>query len=227
MLNETVKKVMKASAMETIVNLKKNKIDAYYVEKKEDVAAQVKALLKKGETVSFGGSMTLFETGVMDLLQNGDYHLLDRNAKGLKREDIAEIYRKSFYADTYLASANAITRHGEIYEVDGTGNRVAAITWGPKQVILIAGINKLTPDLKTAIERVKNIACPSNATRLNANTSCTKTGHCINPHCTENNLMALNAGSCPNSLCSISTVFSHQLQEFRIKVIITGDNLGF
>ncbi|MCH3916798.1 MAG: lactate utilization protein [Spirochaetia bacterium] len=226
-MDEHNKACFKANAMETIENLKKNQITAYYVEDKQQAVQKVTSLLKAGETVSVGGSMTLFETGIIDLLRNGTYKFLDRYEKGLTKDQVNEIYRKSFYADTYLASANAVTRHGEILEVDGNGNRVAAITWGPKQVILVVGINKITQDLSSAVERVKNIATPSNTRRLKVDTFCMKHGHCISPYCDAHNLMALSAGSCPDSICSISTVFSHQLHAGRIKVIIVGEQLGY
>jgi hypothetical protein len=211
----------------TIKALKKNNIDARFLETTEDVVPAVTSLLTKGESVAVGGSVTLKETGLLDLLRNGDYTFYDRYKPGLDKKGISEVMHKSFFVDTYLASANAVTEHGELYCVDGTSNRVAALLYGPKQVILVVSWDKIVPDLVSAILRVKQLAAPSNARRLNTGAYCVESAKCINAHCDANNLMALTAGACEHTICSNYVVFSHQQIEGRMKVLIIGESLGY
>ena len=126
-MNENIKWVNEKKIEKTINNLKKNNISGYYVKDNDELINLIKDIAKEGEVVSVGGSMSLFESKVIELLRSGRYEFLDRYKKDLTQEDIKEIYRKSFFADTYFASANAITEDGKIFNVDGNGNRVAAI----------------------------------------------------------------------------------------------------
>ncbi len=182
----------------------------------EEALDIVASLLNPGDTVSVGGSMTLNETGVIDLLQNGDYNYLDRYEKGLSREQIEDIFRQSFFADAYITSSNAITERGELYNVDGNGNRVAAMIFGPKSVIVVAGYNKIVRDIEEAKRRVAEIAAPANAIRLNTGTPCTSAGRCLN--C-----------SSDNRICVSTTIIGRQRasQKDRIKVILVGEELGY
>ncbi|MDC7231148.1 MAG: lactate utilization protein [Sphaerochaetaceae bacterium] len=211
----------------TIKALKKNNIDARFLETIDDVIPSVISLLTKGESVAVGGSVTLKETGLLDLLRNGDYTFYDRYKPGLDKEGVTEVMHQSFFVDTYLASANAVTEHGELYCVDGTSNRVAALLYGPKQVILVVSWDKIVPDLVSAILRVKQLAAPANARRLDTGAYCVESGKCINAHCDANNLMALTAGACEHTICSNYVVFSHQQIEGRMKVLIIGESLGY
>jgi hypothetical protein len=211
----------------TIKALALNNIKASFLPSMEEVLPMVTSLLKKGESVAIGGSMTLKETGVLDLLGNGEYDFHDRYAKGLSPQQIRQVFLDSFSVDTYLASANAITEHGEIYCVDGNSNRVAAMIYGPKQVVLVVSWDKIVPDLASAIVRVKEIAAPANAIRLDTDTYCKKNGRCINPTCSTNNLMALGAGVCEHTICSNYVVFSRQHTADRLKVLIVGESLGY
>jgi len=163
----------------TIVNLEKNNIKAYYAKSDDEIFQTIKDIVKDGETVSVGGSMTLFETKIIDFLRSGRYNFLDRYKENLTQTDLKEIYRKSFSANTYFASANAITEEGEIFNVDGNGNRVAAILYGPDKVILIVGVNKIVKNIDEAIKRNKDISGPANAKRLNLQTPCAKVGYCM------------------------------------------------
>ena len=132
-MNETVRKVIDA--------LRKNRMLAEYVPSKDDVVPLVKSLLTEGCTVATGGSRTLDETGVTALLRSGAYTYYDRNDPALSPEDKAAMTAKGATSDVYLCSSNAVTEHGELYNVDGFSNRVAAIANGPKKVILVVGIN--------------------------------------------------------------------------------------
>ena len=213
---------MTEKIQKVLTNLEKNNMQGIYVDKITDVVPKLKEFLSPGETVGVGGSMSLFESGVIDHLRSGGYNFLDRYADGLSREDITEIYIKSLSADTYILSTNAITENGELYNVDGNGNRVAALIFGPKSVIVVAGVNKIVKDIDAAITRVKTIASPKNCVRLNCYTYCKETGKCV---------AAENAdfSGCPSDarICCNYVVSSHQRIKNRIKVILVGEELGY
>ncbi len=182
----------------------------------EEALELVSSLINPGDTVGVGGSMTLFESGVIELLRSGSYNFLDRYEKGLSAEQIGKIYRECFSADCYIMSTNAVTERGELYNVDGNGNRVAALTFGPNSVIVIAGYNKIVRDLDEAKKRVCEIAAPANAVRLGLDTPCTQAGRCLN--C-----------SSDKRICVSSVVTGRQQlrQKDRIKVILVGEELGY
>lgn len=206
----------------TLESLKANRMETFYAEKKEDVVGIVKGILNKGDVISCGGSVTLSECGVMDLMRSGDYVFLDRAANGLRREDVLDIYSKTFSADAFLTSANAVTEKGELINVDGNGNRVAAVTFGPKTVICVVGANKIVENVQAGFKRVKMVAAPKNAVRLNTDTPCRTLGHCIYP----DGDIATGCKS-PDRLCAHYVVTGFQRSENRIKVIICGENLGY
>jgi len=213
-VDKNLKAVITKQVERTMNNLVKNNMMAFYVENRDEVVDKVAELINEGETVAVGGSITLAETGVLEHLRSGRYNFLDRYKEGLTKEDIEEIYRKSFFADTYLTSSNAITEDGELYNVDGNGNRVAAMIYGPKSVIVVAGINKIVKNADEAVERVRRIAAPANTVRLNKNTPCTKTGYCMDCR-TE------------DRICCSYTIFRQQREKGRIKVILVGESLGY
>ncbi len=211
----------------TIKSLAKNNIEARFVSSVQEVVPTIASLMKEGQSVAVGGSVTLDEAGVLDYIRSGPYVFHDRYRKGITKEELEDVFLKSFSVDTYLSSANALTEHGEIYCVDGRSNRVSAMLYGPKQVILIASWDKIVPDLISAILRVKTIAAPANATRLSTGTFCTEQGRCINATCDDRNLMALGAGACEHTICSNYVVFSHQQVAGRMKVLIVGESIGY
>ncbi|NLB79112.1 MAG: lactate utilization protein [Clostridiaceae bacterium] len=213
-MDKHIMSVINKQITRTMDNLVKNNMTAVFVENKDQVVAEVAEYIKEGEQVSVGGSMTLFETGIIDNLRSGRYNFLDRYMENMSRAQMDEIFRKSFFSDTYLTSTNAITENGELYNVDGYGNRVAAMIYGPKSVIVVAGINKIVKDLDQAVERVRRIAAPANSIRLDKNTPCTKTGYCVD--CKKD-----------DRICCSYTVLGHQKQKNRIKVILVGESLGY
>jgi len=198
----------------TIENLEKNNMNGYYVQTEEEALDIIKGLISEGDTVAVGGSMTLFETGVIELLRSGKYNFLDRYKEGLSPSDMKEIYRKSFFADAYFTGTNAITESGELYNVDGNGNRVAAMLYGPDKVIVVAGRNKIVKDIDQAILRVKETAGPANNVRLNRANPCTKTGCCMD--CKQE-----------GRICNEYTVIRRQGVKGRIHVIIINKDLGY
>lgn len=202
------------TANSIIENLKKRQIDGYYCKNSEEALKLACSFVTSGSTVSFGGSMTLEETGVLPHLRSReDITLFDR-AKASNLEETHAIYAQAFTADTFFMSTNAITLEGELVNIDGNGNRVAALIWGPKQVIILAGINKVCSNLEDAYHRVKNIASPPNCVRLNRNTPCASTGHC---------------GDCysPDCICSQTVITRRSGIPGRIKVILIGEALGY
>lgn len=192
--------------------LRRNNMEATCVKSAADVVPVVESLLNEGDVVSNGGSMTLVETGVMDHLRSGRYQFLDR--EGVTGDELGRIYREAFSADAYLASANAVTDAGEIFNVDGNANRVAAIAFGPKRVILVVGCNKLVADLREAETRLETMAAPANTKRLGCETPCRQTGVCAHCHS-------------PARICCTYTVQRFQRQKGRIHVILVAEPLGF
>ena len=206
-------------------NLENNNMQVHYVECKADVTQKVMELLRDGDTVGVGGAMSLFESGVIDLLRSGKYKFLDRYEEGLPREDIEKIFVASFSADAYICSSNAITENGELYNVDGNSNRVAAICYGPKSVIIIVGYNKIVRNLEDAIKRVKTIAAPANCYRLSCETYCKEKGECMSL-LSGNSDLASGCNSA-NRICCNYVVSAYQRKKDRIKVIIVGEELGY
>ena len=158
--------------------------------------------------------MTLFETGVIDYLKTLNIHYLDRYKDNLLPTQRKQLYRDVFSSNVYLSSTNAITVKGELYNVDGTGNRVAAMIYGPDKVIIIAGFNKIVEDLEEAKKRNKNTSAPANAVRLNRNTPCVKTGFCVDCHSAD-------------KICNIHTIINNQIDKDRLHVIILNNKYGY
>ena len=214
-MEQKIEKLMKA--------LEKNNMQPFYAETKEEAAELLFSLIPEGATVTHGGSESLKECGVRDRLKDGNFTYLDRSAPGLTKEEAAKVYEKSFAADVYLTSANAVTMDGVLYNVDGNSNRVAAITFGPKSVITLVGVNKIVDTLDEAVERVRAIAAPKNCKRLNLDTYCANVGHCI---CRNGEPMGEGCSS-PSRICCSFVVTGQQRQPGRIKVIIVNEDLGY
>lgn len=197
-----------------IKNLKKRNMEGFYCATAAEAREKALSLIASGETVSFGGSMTIEECGILDALRaREDITLYDR-ATANNAEEMGVIFRQAFSADSYLMSANAITLDGELVNIDGNGNRVAALIFGPKQVIVVAGMNKVAATEEDAVHRARNMAAPPNCIRLNKKTPCSATGRC---------------GDCygEESICSQIVVTRRSSQKYRIKVILVGEELGY
>ncbi|MGN0521181.1 MAG: lactate utilization protein [Eubacterium sp.] len=207
----------------TMQNLEKNGIKPYFVETKEEVVPLIKTLVKKGESVSNGGSVSLKETGVSDLLCCGDYDFIDRS--GLQGEELRQAYLRAFGCDTYFCSSNAVTENGELYNVDGNSNRVACIVYGPRQVIMVVGVNKIVKNIDEAIKRVKCNAAPKNTVRLNIDTPCNKTGECIS--LSKENSFICDGCNSPGRVCCNYVISAKQRHKDRIKVILVNEPLGY
>jgi hypothetical protein len=171
-------------------------------------------LIKRGETVGCGDSVTLEETGVFEYLRSGDYIFYDKHQQNLTSEDKRALYLKNFEADTFITGTNAITEDGELFNIDGNGSRVAPMIYGPRQVIVVVGTNKITENAEEAIVRTRQIAAPLDAKRLGKDTPCTKLGKCID--CSHQ-----------QRICNDFVLITGQLIKDRIKVVIIEGNFGF
>ena len=209
--------------VETVLeNLRRNNMAAYYVPTIAEVAPFVEGLLAEGTSVAVGGSVTLKETGVLELLRSGKYTFYDRYADGLTAEQKKDIFFRSFDVDAYLSSANAVTEKGELYNVDGTGNRIAAIAYGPEKVIIVVGVNKIVVDIDEAIKRVKTCAAPPNAKRLGFETYCAHADHCM---CVDGSMT--DGCAADQRICCSYLISGFQRVKDRIVVILVGEECGY
>ena len=208
----------------TITALKSNRMDVYHVGTAAEAKELALSMIPEGSSIASGGSVTLAETGILDAVKNGNYNYIDRMAPGLTQEQKEAAMIAAFGVDFYLSSANAITEDGELYNVDGNSNRVAALIYGPKNVIVVAGVNKLVKNLDEAVLRVKTIAAPKNAARLSCNTPCAKLGHCIS---LERNGGMTDGCKTPARICANFTVMAYQRHALRTKVILVDESLGY
>lgn len=198
----------------TLEGLSKRNMEGYVVNDELELIPLLTKLIPQEAIVGVGDSMTLFETGVIDFLRNGNFTFLDKYRDGITSEEKREIYLKNFSADTFMCSTNALTESGELYNIDGNGSRVAPMLYGPKQVIFVVGVNKIVRDIEEAEKRVRQMAAPMDAKRLGKDTPCTKVGYCVD--CKS-----------PQRICNDFVVIRGQFVKGRIKVIIVKKQLGY
>ena len=200
-------------AQTLIKNLKKRHFDAVYCKTKEDALQQALTWIPAGASVGWGGALSAQQIGLMDAVRAGDYRPIDRDAcrTAEEREQAA---RDCLSADVFLTGANALSLDGQMVNVDGTGNRVAAIIYGPKTVLVIAGMNKVTDSLESAITRARTVAAPMNQQRFQLNNPCTVTGICAD----------CKTEDC---ICNQIVITRHCRPTGRIKIILVGEDLGF
>jgi len=196
-----------------IKNLARRQMEGFYCRDKESAVRQALALMPPGASVAWGGSMTLLETGLMDAVKAGPYEVIDRDSAKTPEEQRA-LYGRVCCADFFLMSTNAITLDGELVNVDGRANRVAFLCFGPQEVIVLAGMNKLVADVPAGFSRARNMAAPAHTVRLNSKTPCALTGRC---------------GDCftAESICSQMLITRRSGVPGRIKVILIGEELGY
>jgi L-lactate utilization protein LutB len=214
MLTENVKKANKAKIETVIKALEKRGMKGYYAEDGADALAKILEMIPEGSVVGRGGSATLNEIGVFEALHERNYTCLEpHNEPDLAKRK--QIMRDIFSADFLLTSTNAISMDGQLMNIDGNGNRVAAMIWGPDKVIIVAGANKLVRTIEDAENKIKNDACPPNCIRLNKQTPCAITGKCGD---------CLSPG---NTVCCHTVTTRYNIIEDRIHVILVNENLGF
>lgn len=200
-------------AAKIIKGLNKRNMEGHYAPTKEEALKIALELIPQGASVSWGGSESIKEVGILEAVKEGNYTVFDRDSAG-SPEERTEIMRKGMFADYYLGSSNAITYDGELINIDGMGGRVAAYIWGPENVLLFVSLNKAVGSVEEGIGRVRNCAAPSNCERLGLKTPCTLTGLCGN---------CLSA----DTICSQLVVTRFSKIKNRIKVILTGEELGY
>lgn len=208
------KKVSYENLSDSIIEkFNKRGIEGYYCDNAEDALLTAKRFLTPGCSISWGGSQTLSEIGLLDDLTDSDYIIYDRDTAKTPEEK-SVMYSKIVTADYFFMSSNAITLDGHLINIDGNGNRVACLITGPKNVIIIAGMNKIVTDINSGVERVRNMASPPNAIRLGAKTPCHELGRCNN--CLSDDCMC----------CEIVITRKSRIPG-RIKVILVGEELGY
>ncbi|MEA4963534.1 lactate utilization protein [Lutispora sp.] len=199
---------------EAINNLQRNNMAGFYIESRQELRSLLSSLLDEGEKIGCGDSTTLEETGVFEYLRNGRYIFYDKHQQSLTSEDKRKLYLNNFDADTFITGTNAVTMDGKLFNIDGNGSRVAPMIYGPRQVIVVVGINKLVDTVEDAIQRTRQIAAPLDAKRLNKNTPCVKLGRCID---------------CKHEqrICNDFVLIARQFSKDRIKVIFINGDYGY
>lgn len=196
-----------------IKNLRSRHFDAYYCETKEAALRQALNLIPEGASVGWGGSVTAEEVGLIDAVRNGNYRPIDRDT-GKTPEERTRIMKQALLSDVFLTGSNAISLDGQLVNIDGTGNRVAAIVYGPDSILVIAGMNKVEDTLEAAMTRARTVAAPTNSQRFDVQTPCNTTGVCAD--CKS-----------PQCICNQILITRHCRPAGRMKVILVGEDLGF
>ncbi|QGU95723.1 lactate utilization protein [Clostridium bovifaecis] len=194
--------------------LKKNYFDAMYVESSEEAAEYILEHVKSGDKVGFGGSDTISTLRVQERIKELGAEVLDHNLPNLSPKEKLDIRRAQLTSDLFLCSSNAVTLNGELVNVDGAGNRVAAMTFGPKKVIVVVGVNKICTDEAAAFERIKLEAAPKNTKRLATGTSCNEMGFCMDCRSEKR-------------ICRVYSVIKRKPLATDITVVVVGDRLGY
>ncbi len=194
--------------------LQKNYFDAIYFPNRSEAAEYVLKYISNGSKVGFGGSVTIKELGIAEKALERGAKILDHNQPGLTAEEKNDIRRQQLTSDLFLCSTNAVTLDGYLVNIDGAGNRVAAMTFGPKKVIIVAGVNKITADVHTALKRIQNVASPKNNKRLNTSNPCAVSGLC---------------SDCQSKArtCRIYSIMKRKPLFSDITVVIVGEELGY
>jgi len=200
--------------LKTVEALRRNRFEATFFETREETANTIMQLIKPGMEVAFGGSQTAKQLNLQELVKETGATILDHNAVGLSEDQKLGVMRRQQICDVFICSSNAISLQGELFNIDGNGNRVAAMAFGPRRVIVIAGVNKLVADEEAAWQRIRTIAAPINFKRLNRPNPCTKQGVCMNCNL-------------PTRGCNIYVATRRKPPMMDFSVFIVNDSLGF
>lgn len=208
------KQFYRNQAESIIKKLQPRKMEGYYCENKEEAKAKFMELVGTApKSVAYGGSATIDELGLKETLEEAGHDLIRRENFPKTPEGIKACKARQATADIFMTSTNAITLDGELVNIDGAGSRVWLLTYGPEEVIVVCGMNKVVTDVEAGIARTRNFAAPPNTVRLNKDTPCAKNGKC---------------GNCLDDTICCSTVITRASRvPGRIKVILVGEELGF
>lgn len=195
-----------------VKNLKSRHFDAYYCATRQDALAKALELIPEGASVGWGGAMTCDQIGLVEAVRQGNYRAIDR-AKAASDQERTGMMKEMLLADVFLTGANGLSLDGQMVNIDGTGNRVAAICYGPDSVIVVAGMNKVEDTLEAAVNRARTVAAPSNNQRFDNDNPCKITGAC---------------GNCKTlkCICNQIVITRHCRPQGRIKFILVGEDLG-
>ena len=210
---DNLQKAFSVAAPSIIAELKKRSMEGYYFETCSEMVEKILSMLPENASVAWGGSESFKKCGMLSALQAGSYQLIDR-ALAKTAEEKREIYGRSVMADAYFMSSNAMTYDGQLINIDGTGNRLACLMHGPKEIYVIVGMNKFVRSVEAGIERTRNLASPANVQRLNYKTPCHETGlcaDCLSPGC----------------ICSHLVITRRSMIPGRIQVFMVAENLGY
>lgn len=208
-MNENLFKRNELLAQKVIKGLESRNMTGFYAESREAALAKALELIPEGSSVTMGGGMSVHEIGLVAALKEGRYNFIDREKMDRRAAMLA-----AYDADFFLSSANAMTEDGVIVNIDGNANRVSAIAYGPKKVLMIVGMNKICPDVDSAMKRARSVAAPANTQRFGINTPCAKTGACAD--CKSH-----------DTICCQFLVTRYSRHDGRINVILVNDSLGF
>ena len=195
-----------------VKNLKNRHFDAFYCENREDALKKALELIPEGSSVSWGGAMSAQQIGLMEAVNKGSYNAIDR-AKCQSQEERDQAAKDAMFCDVYLTGANGMSLDGQMVNIDGTGNRVAATIFGPKTVLVIAGMNKVMDTFDDALQRARTVAAPMNQQRFQLDNPCTVTGVCAD----------CKSQTC---ICNQIVITRHCRPVGRIKFILVGEDLG-
>jgi hypothetical protein len=208
--------IFRQKAEKVIKNLKKHQIEGIYCENSRLAVSEICGLIPERSLVALGGSETILESGLVNALRKLNITLLDRYKTGVTKTEVDEMRFKGLSADVYIASSNAVTADGKLVNMDGIGNRVAGMIFGPKKVILMVGMNKVVNNVEEAITRIKTIAAPLDSIRVGIKTPCSQLGFCNDPYCVP-----------PNRLCNQLVIIESNMFPNRITVVLVGEDLGY
>ena len=200
----------------TLENLQKNGFAAFYVPSKEEALRKVLAIIPADAKVGVGGSVTIREIGLVEALDKRGNHLVDHWRIGLSSEEARDARHNQPVSDIFLSSSNAVTMDGKLVNADGTGNRVAAMIFGPRKVIIVVGVNKIVTDVDEGLKRIRNVASPMNAKRLGSRSPCALTGTCAEDRC-----------EVPWRLCHVIVIIERRPSETDTTVVLVGESLGY
>ncbi len=210
------KESRRRQAQTLIKNFQKRGIEGAFFDTRAEAVKDICAAIPAGSLVGLGGSETLIESGLLDALRRMDLRLLDRYKEGVSRDEVNEMRLQGLLSDVFIMSSNAVSADGRLVNIDGTGNRVAALIFGPKKVIVLVGMNKVASELDAAIERARNTAAAANSLRVGADTPCAHTGFCQDPHCHP-----------PQRICCQLVITEGGMVPGRIRVVLVGEDLGY
>ena len=209
-MNENIRKRNRLLGQRVIKGLESRNMTAEYAENKDEALEKALAFIPEGSVVGMGGCMSAYEIGLVDALKEGNYDFIDRDKEADKRTAML----KTYDADFFISSANAITEDGVMVNIDGNSNRVSAIAQGPKKVLFIIGMNKVCNDSDAAMKRARSVAAPINALRVGVSTPCVEKGSCFD--CKS-----------PDTICCQFLITRFSRHKDRIHVILVNDDLGF